>query len=155
MNEGREYLDEPTESVVAGLVEAAAGVRVPDAALVAVRGADRPESGPMVGELWRASQPGGGPVNVVWVRSVRSTEVVVVPVSFDVELADDATLIVPGDASPLGLPLAIHTGLEATIDRETLRDRLAPLDISTLAVDVRAGHRVTARRADRVPRRSR
>ena len=134
MNDGHDDLDEPTESVVAGLVEAAAGAGVPDAALVAVRGADRPASGPRVGELWRASQPGGGPITVVWVRSVRSTEVVVVPVSLDVELADDATLIVPGDASPLGLPLAIHLGLEAAVDRATLRDRLASLDIATLAV---------------------
>ena len=155
MNEGHEYLDELTESVVAGLVEAAAGVRVPDAALVTVRGADRPASGPVVGELWRAGLPGGGRVNVVWVRSVRSTEVGVVPVSFDVELADDATLIVPGDESPLGLPLAIHAGLEATIDRETLPRSVDPSRHLDPGSGVRAGHRVTARRADRVPRGSR
>ena len=51
-----------------------------------------------------------------------------VPVSFDTDLADDDTLILPGDSSPLGLPLALHLALETTLDRHSLLDRLGSID---------------------------
>ena len=116
-NEHEAPVDDPTESQLADLVRAAAAVAVPDAVRAATVGADRPEAGPRAGELWRARHPGGGPVTLVWVRSVAPAGVLVVPVSFDVELADEDTLIVDGEASPLGLALALHLAVETTVDR--------------------------------------
>jgi hypothetical protein len=131
MNEHEASVDDPTESQLADLVRAAAGAVVPETVRAAVAGADRPEAGPQAGELWRARPPGGDPVTLVWLRSVGPAgAVVVVPASFDTEFADDSTLVVPAEASPLGLPLALHLSLETTIDPEALLDRLGQLDIA-------------------------
>jgi hypothetical protein len=62
----------------------------------------------------------------------------VVPVSFDTELADEHTLLVPAEASPLGTPLSLHVAVEATIDDRALRDRLGPVDIAREVESVRA-----------------
>jgi hypothetical protein len=127
-NEYEASVDDPTESQLADLVRAAAGVAVPEGVRAAVSGADRPEAGPQTGELWRARRPGGGTVDMVWLRSLTTTEALVVPVSFDTDVVDEDTLIVPGDASPLGLPLALHLAVETRIDRHSLLDRLGPID---------------------------
>ena len=111
-----------------------AGV-VPDVTRRAVRGADRPEAGPRAGELWRARPPGGGPVTLVWVRALDPPGVVAVPVSFDIEFADEYTLVVAEEASPLGLPLALHTSVEATIDPSVLRDRLGSVDVGSDVIE--------------------
>jgi len=65
---------------------------------------------------------------MVWLRSLSPTGAVAVPVSFDTEPADEDTLILPGDASPLGLPLALHLAVETTVDRHSLLDRLGSID---------------------------
>lgn len=129
-NEYEAPVDDPTESQLADLVRAAAGVAAPENVRAAVAGADRPEAGPREGELWRARRPGAGPGSVVmvWLRSLGPTGAVAVPVSFDAELDDDDTLIVPGDASPLGLPLVLHLTAETTLDRHALLDRLGSID---------------------------
>gem|GEM_PF-1072790 len=119
---------------------------VPEAALEAVADATRPKAGPRPGELWRARRRNGGPVTVVWVRSLGPATAAVVPVSLDVELADEHTLIVPAATSPLGLPLAVHASVEATIDAGRLLDRLGSLDITrevaSLAAASQAGEPV-------------
>ena len=127
-NEHDTPVDEPTESQLADLVRAAAAVAVPDGLRAALSGADRPEGGPQVGELWRARRLGAGSGTLVWLRSLTPSGVVAVPVSFDTELADDDTAIVPGDVSPLGLPLALHLAAETVLDRHSLLDRLGVLD---------------------------
>lgn len=119
---------DPTESQLADLARAAAAVAVPESLRAALSGADRPDAGPQPGELWRARHPDGGPVTLVWLRSLGPAGAVVVPVSFDTEFADDSTLIVAVEASPLGLPLALHLPVETTIDPQTLLDRLGRLD---------------------------
>jgi hypothetical protein len=113
-------------------------VAVPDAALRAIAAADRPEAGPQSGELWRVRQAPGDPVTVVWVRALGSTGAAVVPVSFDTELADDYTLIVPAAASPLGTPLAVHVSVETTIDARYLLDRLGSVDVTAAVESIRA-----------------
>lgn len=130
MNEHEASVDDPTESQLADLVRAAATAVVPEPVRAAVGGADRPDGGPQAGELWRARHPGGGPVTLVWLRSIGPEGAVVVPVSFDTELADDSTLIVAAEASPLGLPLAVHLPVETTIDPQALLDRLGQLDVA-------------------------
>ena len=128
MNEYEGSVDHPTESQLADLVRAAAAAAVPEPVRAATAGADRPDTGPQGGELWRARHPDGGPLILVWLRSVGPAGAVAVPVSFDVEFADDQTLIVTGDGSPLGLPLALHLPVETTIDPQALLDRLGRLD---------------------------
>jgi hypothetical protein len=131
-NEHEASVGDPTESQLADLVRAAAGVAVPEGVRAALSGADRPESGPAAGELWRARRPGGGAVVMVWLRSLTPAGAVAVPVSFDAELAGEDTLVLPGDASPLGLPLALHLAAETTVDRHSLLDRLGSLDASAV-----------------------
>jgi hypothetical protein len=129
-NEHEATVDDPTESQLADLVGAAAGIAAPEGVRAAVAGAGRPETGPQAGELWRARRPGAGAgaVVMVWLRSFSPTGAVAVPVSFDTDLADDDTLILPGDSSPLGLPIALHLALETTLDRHSLLDRLGSID---------------------------
>jgi hypothetical protein len=131
-NEYEASVGDPTESQLADLVRAAAGVAVPEGVRAALSGADRPEAGPRAGELWRARRPGGGALSLVWLRSLTPTGAVAVPVSFDTEPADEDTLVVPGDASPLGLPLALHLAVETAVDRPALLDRLGAIDATAV-----------------------
>lgn len=137
MNDPEAPMGDPTDSQLADLVRAAASVAVPEAARAAVSGAERPEAGPRPGELWRARPADGGPVTLVWIRSVDPSGPVVVPVTFDVEQADEMTLIVNADVSPLGLSLALHLAVETTIEPAALFDRLGRLDAGA---DVEAVH---------------
>jgi hypothetical protein len=111
---------------------------VPPGVLAVVRAADRPRTAPRPGELWRARPPTGGPVTVVWLREVGPREATAVPVSFDAELADERTLVVPVEESPLGLPIAFHLSVEATIATSALLDRLGALDVAADVETVRA-----------------
>jgi hypothetical protein len=127
-NEPEAPVDDPTESQLAELVRAAAGVVVPEGLRAAVAGADRPEAGPRAGELWRARRPGAGPVITVWLRSVGPAGAEAVPVSFDTEYADDDTVLLEAGASPLGLPLALHRAAATTLEPHSLLDRLGSVD---------------------------
>jgi hypothetical protein len=130
-NEHEAPVDDPTESQLADLVRAAAGIVAPEGVRSAVAGADRPEAGPQPGELWRARRPGAGEgaLSLVWLRSLSPAGgAAAVPVSFDTERAGEDTVILPGDASPLGLPLALHLAVETTVDRHFLLDRLGSID---------------------------
>ena len=143
MTDDEASVDDPTESQLAELVRAAATAAVPDRVHAAVTGADRPDAGPQPGELWRARRPGGTAVTLVWIRSLTPAGPLAVPASFDTELADEDTAVVPGDVSPLGLPLALHLAAETTIDARSLLDRLGSL----AAADVEAARAAAARRA--------
>jgi hypothetical protein len=74
-------------------------------------------------------------VTLVWVRSVSGAGggtgggvARAVAVSFDTESADEQTPIIPADACPFGLPLAVHLDAETTVDRHSLLDRLGWID---------------------------
>ncbi len=74
-------------------------------------------------QMWRAAPPTGGPTQLLWIRRLRSDgRVAVVPVTLDTDHADEYSLIVPADRSPLGVDLVFHTMVETTIDRRTLID---------------------------------
>ena len=136
MTEPDASVDHPTESQLADLVRAAAAAAVPESVRATVAGADRPDAGPQPGELWRARPPGAAAVRLVWVRSLTPAGPVVVPVSFDTELPDEDTAIIAAEASPLGLPLALHLAAQTTVDPGSLLDRLGSL----AATHIEAAH---------------
>ncbi len=138
---------DPTDAQLASLIAAAAAVAAPEAVRAAVAAADRPDGPPQPGELWRARHPGGGPRPLVWLRSSGPAGASVVPVTFDVEQADESALVVAGERSPLGLPLALHLGAETVVDPEGLVDRLGHLD---LAIEGTAGHRIVSPLDERI-----
>jgi hypothetical protein len=96
--------------------------------LNALRAADQPAAGPQPGELWRARDADGHTAALVLVRAVEGDGLVVVPVTFDVDHADERTLLVPAESSPLGIALAVHDALEHTVDLSTAIDRLGSID---------------------------
>jgi len=84
-----------------------------------------------VGQLWRAARSATGSVAVlVWIRKVFDSTVAVLPAALDVELADAETLIVSADQSPLNLPLAVFSNIDAEIDIASLTTLISDLDIA-------------------------
>ena len=110
-------------------IDPPAGPAIPAAVLAAVAGADRPSDGPQPGELWRVRGPDGGPATLVLVRSAGPIESAVVPVSFDTDLAEDPTVVVPEEDSPLGMALAVHVSFEENVENSALLDRLGAMDV--------------------------
>lgn len=83
-----------------------------------------------VGQLWRAARSASGSVALlVWIRKVFDSTVAVLPAALDVELADVETLIVSADQSPLNLPLAVFSNIDAEIDIANLATLISDLDI--------------------------
>jgi hypothetical protein len=82
---------------------------------------------PAAGDVWRA----GGPDEalLVWVRGLSGDSAVVIPVTLDVELADEYTLIIPASESPLGLDLALFATVEAHADMRAFLQRIGALPV--------------------------
>ena len=124
-----ELLDELPDLPLAAVAPA-----VPPATVEAVADARTVEVAP--DQLWRAAPPAGGPTQLLWTRRLRSDgRVAVVPVTFDTDHADEYSLIVPADRSPLGVDLVFHTTVETTIDRRTLLDCI--VEHAGVAADIR------------------
>src|SRR5712692_2468686 len=81
---------------------------------------------PAAGDIWRV---GGDEALLVWVRRIASESAVVIPVTLDVELADEYTLIIPADGSPLGLDLALMTTVEGHVDRRAFLQQIGALPV--------------------------
>src|SRR5260221_4572832 len=60
---------------------------------------------PEPGQVWRLRHP--DETIMALVLRIRDTGIVVAPVTLDAELADDATIVVPAEASPIELALAV------------------------------------------------
>ncbi len=104
---------------------------------------DRPK--PAEGELWRArnrddARPGAMAV-LVWVRRMFDTTAAVLPVVLDVEMADDESLLLEADDSPLGVRAAVLTGVDTEILAENLTTRIGPLPIAEGVAAVRQAAR--------------
>lgn len=73
-------------------------------------------------QMWRVAVP-DGLIQLVWIRRLRTDgRPAVVPVSFDPDQADEYSLIVAADRSPLAVDTVFHTTVETTIDTRTLID---------------------------------
>jgi hypothetical protein len=81
---------------------------------------------PAAGDIWRV---GSDEALLVWVRRLASESATVIPVTLDVELADEYTLIVPAGESPLGLDLALMTAVEGHVDRRAFLQQIAALPV--------------------------
>lgn len=102
------------------------------------------DTAPAAGEIWRV---GREMALLVWVRKVFDDGVAdVIPVVFDVELADAETILVDGDRTPLGMDLAVMVSLRTHIHIGSFLNRLSALDLSSDVDEV-----VTALRENRRP----
>lgn len=95
---------------------------------------DSPDAAPGAGELWLTI---GDDATMVLVRTVRDADdsVVVVPVTFDVEVADSGTMVLDASVSPIGVPLAVFEKLIVSLPSAALRGRvLWSRDVDLLAI---------------------
>jgi len=81
---------------------------------------------PAAGDVWRV---GSDEALLVWVRHLSGESAVVIPVTLDVEQADEYTLIVPASESPLGLDLALMATVERHVDVGAFLQRVASLQV--------------------------
>ncbi len=125
---------EPTAELISALV--AASPDVPEGLLRAIR-SEHADQTPQAGDLWRC---GRGDALLVWLRKVFDDGLLaVVPVVFDVELADELTLIKPAESNALGLDLGFMVSVESHIDPRSLIGKVGTIDV---ADDIEALRRV-------------
>lgn len=104
-------ISDPGEQIISRLVDSSPAI--PAALHDALTAAEEASSSPDVGELWRV---GRDEAALVWVRRVLDDSAVVVPVVFDENLADNFSLIVPLEESPIDLELVLLTSVEGHVD---------------------------------------
>lgn len=98
-----------------------------------------PDRTPAVGEIWRV---GGSEAMLVWVRRVFSDRAAdVVPVVFDVDLADSESIIVPAGATCLGVELAAMVALRTHVHCGAFLTYIDTLDIADDVAEVMAATR--------------
>jgi len=127
-------LQTPTSNVVQRIVDAS--TVVPGVTNIP---ADRDEHEPEPGELWRV---GRDEALLAWVRkNLHDGAVDIVPVVLDVDLADEQTVIVEVERSPLPVELGVMVALRTHVHRDAFINRLGTLDISAPVEDVIAAAR--------------
>jgi hypothetical protein len=95
-----------------------------NSALVATAASERDSATPSPGELWRI---GEGDALLVWVRKVFDHSADVMPVVLDVDLADDQTLLLPADATMLGMELGLVTSVRGHVHADAFLSRVGHL----------------------------
>ncbi len=106
-------------SILSGIVDGSARVGA------AARAALGPAGGsPRPGEVWRV---GDQYALLVWVRKVLDGAVDVVPVSLDVEFADEQTIVVRAADTGIGEDLALFTALRAHVHPDAFVSRVTAL----------------------------
>jgi hypothetical protein len=90
---------------------------------------------PRPGEIWRA---GRDEALLVWVRLVFDDGVAdVIPLVLDIELADQETVVIEADATPLASELAAMVALRTHIDFGAFINRIGVLDLYREVTEVR------------------
>jgi hypothetical protein len=101
--------------------------------------ASEPGRAPAVGEIWRV---GGSEAMLVWIRRVLDDGVAdVIPVVLDVDLADAESIIVPADATCLGVELAAMVALRTHVHCGAFLAHVDTLDIADDVAEVMAATR--------------
>jgi hypothetical protein len=127
-------LQTPTQNVVERLIDASAVV--PGATSIPTASDERE---PEPGELWRV---GSHEALLAWVRkNFHDGAVDIVPVVLDADLADEQTVIVEMERSPLPVELGAMVGLRTHLHRDAFINRLGTLDISAPVEEVIAATR--------------
>lgn len=89
---------------------------------------------PHAGELWRA---GKHEALLVWVRRVFDDGVVdAIPVVLDVELADEESILIPVEATPLRCELSAMTSLRSHLSGDVFLNFMCALDIGAQVEEV-------------------
>lgn len=91
------------------------------------------------GQLWRLARD--SVASLGFVVDIDETHAVVVPVTFDTEMADAYTIVVSGDESPLELPLALFASERTTVPVDVLAQTVGELDMVQTACRVHAAFR--------------
>lgn len=84
------------------------------------------EASPEMGQLWLA---GSDEYLMVWIRKAHENSLVCHPVTLDVEIADDKTFVINKEQSPIGVPLALWTGIIGDVQPSNLYRLLGDLDV--------------------------
>jgi hypothetical protein len=83
---------------------------------------------PTTGDVWRTQAPES---LLVWVRKAVSERTIdVIPLTLDVDLADDRTLIVPASETPWGCDAAVFVDTRTHVHVDALESNLATLDLA-------------------------
>lgn len=107
----------PSGDAVARILEAS----VPGPTALAELTTRHDEGPPRPGELWRV---GRDEALLVWIRRVLANAVDVIPAVLDTELADQESVVMPADATPIGMSLALLTGVRAHVGMPAFLERL-------------------------------
>lgn len=119
----------PSDGAVARILQASA----PEPSVLARLTSTHEEGPPRPGELWRV---GRDEALLVWVRRVFADAADVVPAVLDIELADQESVVVPARATPLGMPLALLTGVRSHVGMPAFLERLGSVDVSAQVQEV-------------------
>lgn len=116
--------EDPSDSILDAIV--ADGPVLTDDARTFITSASRSEPEP--GDVWRV---GVDDAVLVWVRRIVSDSTVdVVPLAFDVEMADSESLLIPALSTALQVPLVALIPVRTQIHRDTFLNKLGVLYIS-------------------------
>jgi len=129
----------PGDDAIARILQAS----TPGPSVLARLTTAREEGPPRPGELWRV---GRDEALLVWVRRVFADTADVIPAVLDIELADQESVVVPAHATPLGMPLALLTGVRGHIGMPAFLERLGSIGMSAQVQEV-----MTAAREGRTP----
>jgi hypothetical protein len=129
----------PSDDAIARILQAS----TPGPSVLAQLTTAREEGPPRPGELWRV---GRDEALLVWVRRVFADTADVIPAVLDIELADQESVVVPAPATPLGMPLALLTGVRGHIGMPAFLERLGSIEMSAQVQEV-----MTAAREGRTP----
>jgi hypothetical protein len=125
---------EPDEDVVTRILEASS----PGPAILASFTGGRDLGLPRPGEIWRI---GRDEAMLAWVRRVFEDAVDVIPAVLDIELADQESVFVPAESTPLGMPLALLTGVRTHVGMPALLQRIGYVNAFTQVNEVMAATR--------------
>ena len=124
----------PSDDAVARILQASA----PEPPILARLTTTHEEGPPRPGELWRV---GRDEALLVWVRRVFAGTADVVPAVLDIELADQESVVVPAHATPLGMPLALLTGVRGHVGMPAFLEHLGSIEVSAQVQEVMAAAR--------------
>jgi len=108
---------EPSPTEIARILE---GVR-PGPPVLTKLSEQRDQGTPSVGEIWRI---GSSQAVLVWVRRVFEDAIDVVPVVFDIEMADQESLLLEALATDFNLPIALLTSVRGHVSASVFLQRV-------------------------------